>query len=92
MKLTTSNDFLKRELTGGRKNCPEYTFFQKISEWLFDCHYFSFRTKIKIKSKNDEMLLDTLLFGSDKCKDTVNKEILVRTFNFLKTTLKLKFP
>ena len=38
------------------------------------------------------MLLDTLLFGSDKCKDTVNKEILVRTFNFLKTTLKLKFP
>ena len=32
------------------------------------------------------MLLDILLFASEKYKDTVNKEILVHTINFLKTT------
>ena len=32
------------------------------------------------------MLPDILLFGSDKYKDTVNKEIFVHAINFLKTT------
>ena len=41
---------------------------------------------ISLKDLNDEMLSDILLFRSDKYKDTVNKEILVHTINFLKTT------
>ena len=38
------------------------------------------------------MLSDILLFGSDKYKDTVNKEILVHTINFLKTTKHVERP
>ena len=32
------------------------------------------------------MLIDTLLFGSDKYKDTINNEIPIYTINSLKTT------
>ena len=38
------------------------------------------------------MLLVTLLFGSDKHKDTVNREILAHTVNFLKTTKRFERP
>ena len=38
------------------------------------------------------MLLDIFLLGSDKYNDTVNKETLVHTVNFLKTTKCLKRP
>ena len=38
------------------------------------------------------MLSDILLFGSEKYKDTVNKEILVHAINFLKTTKHFERP
>ena len=51
-----------------------------------------FKTDVSIKNVNDEMLLDIILFGSDKYKDTVNKEILIHTINFLKTTKRFERP
>ena len=39
-----------------------------------------------MKILNVEMLFDIILFGSKKYEGTVNKEILVHTINFLKTT------
>ena len=36
--------------------------------------------------KNDELLLDIILYGFDKHKDTVNKEILLHTIRFIKNT------
>ena len=34
----------------------------------------------------DELLLDIILYGSDKYNDTVNKEILLHTISFIKNT------
>ena len=47
---------------------------------------------VSLKNLNDEMSLDTLLFGSNKYKDTVNKEILVYLTNSLKTTKRFERP
>ena len=43
-----------------------------------------FKIDVSLKNLNDEILLDIVLFGSDKYKNTVNKKILVHTINFLK--------
>ena len=51
-----------------------------------------FKIDVSLKNLNDETLSDILLFGSDKYKDTVNKEILVYTIDFLKTTKSLERP
>ena len=51
-----------------------------------------FKINVSLKNLNDEMLSDILLFGSDKYKDTVNKEILVYTINFLKATKRFEKP
>ena len=51
-----------------------------------------FKIDVSFKNLNDEMLSDILLFGSDKYKDTVIKEILVHTNNFLKTTKRFERP
>ena len=51
-----------------------------------------FKILVSLKNLNDEMLSDILLFGSDKYKDTVSKEILVYTINFLKTTKRFEKP
>ena len=51
-----------------------------------------FKIDVFIKILNDEVLLDIFLFGSDKCKDTVNKEILVHTINMCKTTKPFERP
>ena len=51
-----------------------------------------FKIDVSLKNLNDEMLLDILLFGSYKYKDTVNKEILIHTINFLKTTKRFERP
>ena len=45
-----------------------------------------FKIDVSLKNLNDETVSDILLFASDKYKDTVNKEILVHTINFLETT------
>ena len=46
----------------------------------------SIKIDASLKKFNDEMLLDTLLFGCDKYKETINKEVFLHTINFLKTT------
>ena len=48
-----------------------------------------FKVNVSLKNLNDEMLPEILLFGSDKYKDAVNKEILVHT---IKTTKSFKRP
>ena len=42
--------------------------------------------------KNDELLLDIILYGFDKHKDTVNKEILLHTIRFIKNTKRFEWP
>ena len=49
-----------------------------------------FKKDVFLKNLNDEMLWNILLFGSDKYKDTVNKEILIHRINFLKTTKRIE--
>ena len=39
-----------------------------------------------LRNLKDELLLDIILCGSDKYKDTVNKEILLHTISFIKNT------
>ena len=46
----------------------------------------SIKIDASLKKFNDKMLLDTLLFGCDKYKETINKEVFLHTINFLKTT------
>ena len=48
-----------------------------------------FKINVSLKNLNDEMLSDIYLFGSDKYKDTVDKEMLVHT---IKTTKSFKRP
>ena len=37
-----------------------------------------------LRNLKDELLLDIILYGSDKYKDTVNKEILLYTISYIK--------
>ena len=66
--------------------CP---FFTEIRKKLLNS---LFKIDVSLKNLNDEMLSDILLFVSDKYKDTVNKDILVHTINFLKTTKRFERP
>ena len=45
-----------------------------------------FKIDVSLKNLNGEMLLNILLLGSNKYKDTINKEVLTHTMNFLRTT------
>ena len=40
----------------------------------------------------DELLLDIILYGSDKYNDTVKKEILLHTISFIKNTKLFERP
>ena len=51
-----------------------------------------FKIDVSIKILNDKVSLDIFLFGSDKYKDTVNKEILVHTINLCKTSKPFERP
>ena len=51
-----------------------------------------FKTDVSLKILDDEMVLNILLFSSDIYKNTVIKEILVHTSNFLKTTKLFERP
>ena len=64
-------------------------FLQKIEKKLLNS---LFKIDVSLKNLNDEMLSDILLFGSDKYKDTVNKDIPVHTINFLKTIKRFESP
>ena len=39
-----------------------------------------------LRNLKNELLLDIILYGSDKYKDTVNKEILFHAISFIKNT------
>ena len=45
-----------------------------------------------LRNLKDDLLLDIILYGSDKYKDTVNKEILLHTINFIKNTKRFQRP
>ena len=45
-----------------------------------------------LRNLKDDLLLDIILFGSDKHKDTVNKEILLHTTDFIKNTKRFQRP
>ena len=51
-----------------------------------------FKIYISLKILNNKILLDILLFGLDYYKYTVNKEIIVHTTDFLKTTKSFEKP
>ena len=42
-----------------------------------------------LRNLKDELLLDIILYGSDKYKDTINQEILLHTISFTKNTKRL---
>ena len=45
-----------------------------------------------LRNLKDELLLDIVLYNSDKYKDTVNKEILLHTIKFMKKTKRFERP
>ena len=45
-----------------------------------------------LKNLKDELLLDIIFYGSDKCKDTVNEEILLHIISFIKDTKRFERP
>ena len=59
--------------------CPSFAENRQKPNSLFEIY-------VSLKNLNDKMLLAILLSGSDKYKDTVNKEVLVHKINSHKTT------
>ena len=53
-----------------------YPFFAENRQKLLNS---LFKKDVSLKNLNDGMLLDILLFGSGKYKDTVNTEIIIHT-------------
>ena len=45
-----------------------------------------------LRNLKDELLLDIILYGSDKYNDLVNKEILLHTISFIKNTKRFERP
>ena len=45
-----------------------------------------------LRNLKDELLLDIILYGSDKYNDAVNKEILLHTISFIKNTTRFERP
>ena len=45
-----------------------------------------------LRNLRDELLLDIILYSSDKYNDTVNKEILLHTISFIKNTKLFERP
>ena len=45
-----------------------------------------------LRNLKDELLLDIIFYGSDKCKGTVNKEILLHTISFIKNNKRFERP
>ena len=61
-------------------NCPFFAInWQKLINDLL-------KIDQSLRNLKDELLLDIILYGSDKYKDTVNKEILLDTISFTKNT------
>ena len=47
---------------------------------------------LSLRNLKDELLLNMILYGSEKYKDTVNKEILLHTISFIKNTKRFERP
>ena len=47
---------------------------------------------LSLRNLKDELLLDIILYGSDKHNDTVNKEILLHTISFIKNAKHFERP
>ena len=45
-----------------------------------------------LRTLKDELLLDIILYGSDKYNDIVNKEILLHTITSIKNTKRFERP
>ena len=45
-----------------------------------------------LRNLRDELLLDIILYSSDKYNDTVNKEILLHTISFINNTKRFERP
>ena len=81
-------------------NCGSET--ETADHFFLHCPFFAenspkflnsvFKIDVSFKNLNDEMLLDILLFVSDKYKDTINKEIFIHSIYFLKTNKRFKRP
>ena len=66
--------------------CPSFALNRK--KFLNDL----FKIDPSLKDPKDELLLDTILYGSDKYKCTVNKEILLHTISFIRNTKRFERP
>ena len=51
-----------------------------------------FKVDPSLRNLKDDLLLDIILYGSDKYNDTGVKEILLHTFNFIKNTKRFQRP
>ena len=60
--------------------CPFFTVNRKI------LLYGLFKIDLSLINLKDHLLLDILLYDSDKYKGTVSKEILLHTVSFIKNT------
>ena len=45
-----------------------------------------------LRNLKDELILDIVLYGSEKYKDTVNKEMLLHTISFIENTKRFERP
>ena len=54
--------------------------------------YGLFKIEFSLMNLKDELLLDILLYDSDKYKDTVSKEILFHTISLIKNTKYFERP
>ena len=78
------------------RHCGSET--ESTDHFLLRCPFFAenrqklFKIDVSLKNLNDEMLSGILLFVSNKYKDTLNKDILVHTINFLKNTKRFERP
>ena len=45
-----------------------------------------------LRNLKDKLLLDVIFYGSDMCKDTVKKEILLHTISFISNTKRFERP
>ena len=66
--------------------CP---FFTKERQKLLNS---LFEIDLSLSNLNEQSLLDIILFGSEKFKDSINKEILLHSINFIKTTERFNRP
>ena len=66
-----------------------YQFFSNERKKFRDDVY---RLDASIKHWNEESLIDVLLYGSDRCNDSQNKQILLQTICYIQATKRFERP